>query len=124
MMSNSLTERDVITKSVLPALEKSGWNIQTQIFEELAFTDGKITIINSKPKRGERKRADIVLFYKPNIPLAVIEVKKNNLPIGSGIQQAIEYSEILDVPFAYSTNGLAFIEHSMLDTENSENEIS
>lgn len=123
-MRNSLTERDVITKSVLPALEKSGWNIQTQIFEEFTFTDGKITIVNSKPKRGERKRADIVLFYKPNIPLAIIEVKKNDLPIGLGIQQAIEYSEILDIPYAYSTNGFAFVEHSMLDTENSEIEIS
>ena len=68
-------------------------------------------------KRGEAKKADYILYYKPGIPLAVIEAKDNNHSVGDGMQQALEYAEILDVPFAYSSNGDAFLEHDRTVTQ-------
>lgn len=86
----SLSERDIITKYILPAIEQSGWNNQTQVLEE--FTAGRIFVKGKKTKRGERKRADIVIFYKPNIPVAVVEAKDNNHTVGAGMQQALEFN--------------------------------
>lgn len=83
----------------------------TQIREEFYFTKGRVIVRGKSVKRGEVKKADYILFYKPNIPLAVIEAKDNNHSVGAGMQQALEYAEILDVPFAYSSNGDAFLEH-------------
>ena len=70
-----LSERDICTQFILPALKKSGWDIQTQIREEVSFTDGRIYVKGNKTTRGKRKRADFILYYKPNIPIAVIEAK-------------------------------------------------
>ena len=70
-----LSERDIITKFIIPAIEKSKWNKQTQIREEFSFTNGRIFVKGKKTKRGERKRADIILYYKPNIPVAVLRIK-------------------------------------------------
>jgi len=106
-----LSERDICTKYIIPALQKAGWNIEKQIREEVYFTDGKIYIKGNKTKRGTRKRADYILYYKPNIPVAIIEAKRNEKSIGFGIQQALEYAEILDIPVAYSSNGDGFLEH-------------
>src|ERR1700712_1776528 len=83
----------------------------TQIREEAYFTKGRVIVRGKTVKRGEAKKADYILPYKPNIPLAVIEAKDNNHSVGAGMQQALEYAEILDVPFAYSSNGDAFLEH-------------
>jgi len=77
MDKKSLTERDICTKYITPAIEKSGWNKHTQVFEEVSFTDGKIYVRGKLTARGERKRADYILYYKPNIPIAVIEAKDN-----------------------------------------------
>lgn len=108
----SLTERDICTKFITPAVvERAGWDRDTQIREELSLTKGRIIVRGKLHTRGKQKRADYVLYHKTNIPLAVIEAKDNTHTIRSGIQQAIEYAELLDVPFAYSSNGDGFIEH-------------
>ncbi len=106
-----LSERDICTQFILPALKKSGWNIETQIREEVPFTDGRIYVKGNKTTRGKRKRADYILYYKPNIPIAIIEAKNNNLLVNAGIQQGIEYSNILDIPIVFSSNGDGFYEH-------------
>ena len=106
---SGLSERDIITKCILPAIEKSGWNKQTQIREEVTFTAGRIFVKGRQTKRGERKRADIILYYKPNIPVAVIEAKDNTHSVGSGLQQALGYAETLDIPVVISSNGDGFI---------------
>ncbi|PHS37684.1 MAG: restriction endonuclease [Sulfurovum sp.] len=106
-----LSERDICTQFILPALKKSGWNIETQIREEVSFTDGRIYVRGDKTARGKRKRADFILYFKPNIPIAIIEAKSNKLSVNAGIQQGIEYSNILDIPVVFSSNGDAFYEH-------------
>ncbi len=108
----ALSERDICTKYITPALvEKAKWNLMTQIREEVTFTRGRVLVRGKLTSRGAIKRADYILYYKPNIPIAVIEAKDNNHTVGAGMQQALDYAEILDVPFAYSSNGDAFIEH-------------
>jgi len=106
-----LSERDICTKYILPALVKAGWDIEKQIREEGFFTNGRIFVKGDKAVRGERKRADFILYAKPNIPVAVIEAKDNNHSISAGIQQALDYAQILDVPVAFSSNGDGFIQH-------------
>ena len=83
----------------------------TQIREEVYFTKGRVIVRGKTVRRGDAKKADYILSYKPNLPLAVVEAKDNNHSVGDGMQQALEYAEILDVPFAYSSNGDAFLEH-------------
>jgi len=111
MNKKVLSERDICTKYITPALAQAGWDIKSQIREEKTFTSGKIHVKGTIAARGKPKRADYILYYKPHIPIAVIEAKDNNHTIGSGMQQAIEYAEILDLPFVYSSNGDGFIEH-------------
>jgi len=105
----ALSERDIISKYILPAIEQSGWNIQTQMKEEVSFTDGRIFVKGRKTKRGIRKRADIILYFKANIPVAVIEAKDNNHAAGAGMQQALGYAEMLDIPVAIASNGDGFV---------------
>jgi len=114
MNKKALTEADIRTKFITPALvgaNSDKWNVMTQIREEAYFTKGRVIVRGKITTRGEAKKADYILSYKPNIPLAVIEAKDNNHTVGAGMQQALEYAEILDVPFAYSSNGDAFLEH-------------
>lgn len=106
-----LSERDICTQFILPALIKAGWNVEKQIREEVSFTNGRIFVKGEKSVRGERKRTDFILYYKPNIPIAVIEAKDNSHSIGAGMQQALRYAEILDVPVAFSSNGDGFVQH-------------
>ncbi len=106
-----LSERDICTKYIQPALEKAGWNTLTQIREEVTFTDGRIYVKGNLTSRGKRKRADYILYYKPNIPIAIIEAKDNKHSVKAGIQQALNYAEILDIPSVYSSNGDGFYEH-------------
>lgn len=106
-----LSERDICTKFITPALEKAGWNIRTQIREEVSFTDGRIIVQGKMHTRGKRKRADYILYYKANQPIAIIEAKDNKQPVAGGIQQALEYADILQIPFVFSSNGDAFIFH-------------
>lgn len=111
MDKKSLSERDICTKYITPALEKANWNRQTQFLEEVYFTDGKIYVRGKLTKRGKAKRADYILYYKPNIPIGIIEAKDNNHSVRAGIQQGLEYAEILDLPFVFSSNGDGFLFH-------------
>lgn len=111
MDKKTLSERDICTKYITPALEKAGWDTQLQILEEVSFTDGKIYVRGKITARGNRKRADYILYYKPNIPIAIIEAKDNNHSIRSGIQQALDYARILDIPCVFSSNGDGFLFH-------------
>ena len=111
MNKKDLSERDICTKFITPAIIKSGWDKDSQIREEVSFTAGKVIVRGKLVSRGKGKRADYILYYKNNIPLAVIEAKDNKHSIGAGIQQAIEYAETLDIPFVFSSNGDAFLFH-------------
>ncbi|MDO8968795.1 EcoAI/FtnUII family type I restriction enzme subunit R [Algoriphagus sp.] len=124
MHKKSLTERDICTKFITPALKKAGWDIQKQIREEVFFTDGRIIVQGSLHTRGTRKRADYILYYKKNIPIAIIEAKDNNKGIGAGMQQALEYSEILQLPFVFTSNGDSFVFHDKTNGETRERELS
>ena len=120
-----LSERDICTKYIQPALVKAGWNPLTQIREEVSFTDGRIYVKGNLTSRGKRKRADYILYYKPNIPIAIIEAKDNKHSVKAGIQQGLDYAEILDIPSVYSSNGDGFYEHDRTCTDGSiEKELS
>jgi type I restriction enzyme R subunit len=120
----TLSERDICTKFITPALEKSGWDKQLQILEEVSFTDGKIYVRGKITARGKSKRADYILYYKPNIPIAIIEAKDNNHSVRAGIQQGLDYARILDIPCVFSSNGDGFLFHDRTATDNNiENEI-
>ncbi len=108
---NRLSERDICTKYITPALTKAGWDLLNQIREEVSFTKGRVIVRGKIHNRGKQKRADYILYYKPNIPLAVIEAKDKSHSISSGIQQALDYAESLDIPFVFSSNGDGFIFH-------------
>ena len=111
MDKRSLSERDICTKFVTPALRKAGWDEMLQIREEVSFTKGRIIVRGKLVTRGQGKRADYVLYYKPNIPIALIEAKDNTHSVGDGIQQALDYAETLDIPFVFSSNGDGFVFH-------------
>lgn len=111
MSKKSLTEADIRTKFITPSIISAGWNIDTQVREEVHFTDGRIYVRGRIHTRGERKRADYILYYKPNIPVAIIEAKDNNHSVSSGIQQALGYAVTLDIPFVFSSNGDGFYFH-------------
>ncbi|AFL83662.1 helicase, type I site-specific restriction-modification system restriction subunit [Belliella baltica DSM 15883] len=111
MNKKDLSERDICTKFITPAIEKAGWDRLTQLLEEVTFTDGKIYVRGKLTARGARKRADYILYYKPNIPIAIIEAKDNKHTVRAGIQQALEYAKILDIPFVFSSNGDGFVFH-------------
>ncbi|GJL35389.1 DEAD/DEAH box helicase [Enterobacter hormaechei] len=106
---STLTEADIITKCVMPAILDAGWNDTTQIRQEVKLRDGKVIVRGKVAARRTVKSADIVLYHKPGIPLAVIEAKANKHEIGKGMQQGIEYARLLDVPFVFATNGDGFI---------------
>ena len=106
-----LSERDICTKYITPALEKAGWDIKTQVREEFSFTNGRVIVRGRMHTRGKQRRADYLLSYQKNQPIAVIEAKNNNHKIGDGMQQALAYSESLDVPFVFSSNGDGFLFH-------------
>ncbi|MGJ1319224.1 EcoAI/FtnUII family type I restriction enzme subunit R [Sphingobacterium spiritivorum] len=114
MNKKNLTERDICTKYITPALEKAGWDTHVQLREEFPLTNGRIIVRGQLHTRAKNKRADYALFYKPGIPIAIIEAKDNNHSIGDGMQQALKYGELLDVPFVFSSNGDGFLFHNNL----------
>ena len=111
MDKRSLTERDICTKFITPALRGAGWDEMSQLREEVSFTAGRIVVRGKLVTRRKRKRADYILSVKPNIPVAVIEAKDNNHGVGDGMQQALDYAETLHIPFAFSSNGDGFVFH-------------
>lgn len=109
----ALSERDICTKFITPALRSAGWDEMTQLREEVSFTKGRVLVRGRITRRGESKRADYLLSYKPGVRLLVIEAKDNKHSVGSGMQQALDYADPLDVPFAVSSNGDAFLLHDL-----------
>ena len=111
----ALSESDICDRFITPAIGRAGW-AASRWRREYGFTDGKIIVRGKLVARGRRKRADYLLFYKPNLPLALIEAKDNNQSVGSGLQQALAYAETLDVPFVFSSNGDGFVFHDRTGT--------
>jgi type I site-specific restriction endonuclease len=107
----ALSERDICTKFITPALRKAGWDEMMQIREEAGFTKGRIIVRGKLVSRGQAKRADYILYFKPNIPLALIEAKDNSHSVGDGMQQGLDYATMLDIPFVFSSNGDGFVFH-------------
>ena len=113
MDKKQLSERDICTKFITPAVETAGWDRMDQIREEVSFTAGPIQVRGNMAVRDKKKikRADYVLYYKPNRPIAIIEAKDNNHSIGDGMQQGLDYAETLDIPFVFSSNDDGFLFH-------------
>jgi type I restriction enzyme, R subunit len=112
-----LTERDICTKFITPAIQAAGWE-QNQFREEVQLTDGRVAVrgnlaarIKNPDVKGGPKRADFVLYARPNLPIAVLEVKQAKYQVGQGMQQALAYAELLDAPFAISSSGRGFLIH-------------
>ncbi|BBO72694.1 DEAD/DEAH box helicase [Desulfosarcina widdelii] len=116
MNKKQMSEQDIRSKFITPSIVSCGWDIQSQIREEVSFTAGKVIVRGKLHTRGKSKRADYILYYKPNIPIAVVEAKDNKHPVGGGMQQALDYGAMLDVPFVYSSNGDAFLEHDRIQS--------
>lgn len=115
MSKKDLSETDICTQYITPAVVDAGWDLKSQVRQEVYFTNGQIIVKGNKVTRGQRKFADYILYYKANKPLAIIEAKDNNHSVGAGMQQGLDYGEILDIPFVFSSNGDAFIEHDRTD---------
>lgn len=113
-----LTETDIITKFIMPAIKDAGWDDMTQIRQEVKLRDGKVIVRGQLGVRKTVKSADIVLYHKPSMPLAVIEAKANKHEVGKGMQQGLDYARLLEVPFIFASNGDGFIFHdkTKLDT--------
>ncbi|WP_263064398.1 EcoAI/FtnUII family type I restriction enzme subunit R [Dickeya dadantii] len=117
MDKNQLSERDICTKFITPAIQQSGWQ-QHQFREEVNLTDGRVMVrgkmasrVKNPEAKGGPKRADYVLYARPNVPIAVVEAKQAKFSIGHGMQQALAYAEMLDAPFAIGSNGDGFLLH-------------
>ena len=115
MNKRTLSERDICTKFITPALEQAGW--KDKFLEEVSFTDGRIRVVGKMTTRGKSKRADYILYYKPNIPIAIVEAKDNKHTVSAGLQQALEYARILDIPSVFSSNGDGFVFHDRTATD-------
>jgi type I restriction enzyme R subunit len=106
-----LSEADICAKFITPAIIAAGWSEDSQMRREVHFTKGQIHVRGKMVTRGKSKFADYILYYKPNIPIAIVEAKDNNHAVGDGMQQALEYSEVLKIPFVFSSNGDGFAFH-------------
>lgn len=111
MDKTKLSESDIGDKFIRPALVQVGWDSMEQIFAQYPLRAGRVVVRGNKAYRDESTvlRADYALFYKPNIPLAIVEAKKSRLSMSAGMQQAIAYAQLLDVPFSFSSNGDGFV---------------
>ncbi|MCB0207314.1 MAG: type I restriction enzyme HsdR N-terminal domain-containing protein, partial [Anaerolineae bacterium] len=111
MDKRQLTEQEIRSRFITPALQSAGWK-PVQIREEVTFTAGRIIVRGNLSMRSQqRKRVDYLLYHKPNIPLAIVEAKDNNHALSAGMDQALQYADELDVPFVYTSNGDGFMEH-------------
>jgi type I restriction enzyme R subunit len=125
MTKKTLSESDICAKYITPAVIAAGWDELLQIRREVFFTKGRVIVRGKLHTRGEQKRADYILYYKVNIPLAVIEAKDNKHSVGSGMQQALNYAETLGIPFVFSSNGDGFLWHDRTGlAEKTEQELS
>lgn len=117
MGKRDLSEEDIKARYITPAITDAGWDIKKQVRLEYAFTAGRIILRGNITARGKKKRADYVLFYKNNFPIAVIEAKDNNHAVGAGLQQAITYAKALDINYVYASNGDGFVEQNLITGE-------
>jgi len=127
MNKKDLSEADIKAKFITPAILKAGWDEMTQLGREkciesefgkvIPFTNGRIHVKGKKTKRGKKKFADYILFYKPNVAIAVIEAKDNKKTLRSGMQQALGYANTLDIPLVFSSNGDGFLFHDKTTTD-------
>jgi len=120
----TLTEADIISKYLLPAIKAAGWDDLTQIRQEVPLRDGKVVVRGQMAARKKVKSADIVLYHKMGLPLAVIEAKANQHEIGKGMQQGLDYARLLDVPFVFASNGDGFVFHDKTNPAQLESEIA
>lgn len=118
-----LSETDIITKFILPAVKNAGWDDMTQIRQEVKLRDGKVIVRGNMAARRKVKSADIVLYHKPSMPLAVIEAKANKHEVGKGMQQGLDYAFLLEVPFVFASNGDGFVFHDKTNPSQLETEI-
>jgi hypothetical protein len=108
------TEADTCRRFIVPLLQRAGWDdAPSAINEQRTFTDGRVMFVGGVAKRGRRKRADYILHYRPDYPIAVIEAKVEYRSAQDGVQQARDYAEVLGLRFAYSSNGREIIEIDM-----------
>ena len=117
-----LKEQEVRTLFITPALNQKGWAVGVNMREEYYFTDGRVLVIGNQHSVAEGKKADYLLYHKGK-PIAVVEAKDNKHAVGGGIQQAMSYAEILDLKFAYSSNGNAFLEHDFITGKRNRNQV-
>ena len=116
MNKKALTETDIRTKFITPAIEAAGWDKVTQMREEYFFTAGRIIVRGKLVARGQGKKADYLLYAGGKTPIAVVEAKDNKQPVAGGIQQALGYAVALDIPFVFSSNGDGFAFHDRTGT--------
>lgn len=111
MNKKTLSESDICDKFIRPAMEQAGWDGMVQLYREFPLRAGRVVVRGRRAKRDASTvlRADYALFFKPNIPLAVVEAKDNHHAMGAGMAQAINYAQLLDVPFSFSSNGDGFV---------------
>ena len=114
-----LKEQEIRTLFITPALKEKGWEVLKNMREEYYFTDGRVLVAGSQHSVAEGKKADYLLYHNGK-PIAVVEAKDNNHAVGGGMQQAIDYALILDLKFAYSSNGDAFLEHDFITGKETE----
>ena len=117
MNKKDLSESDIKAKFITPAILRAGWDEHTQLGREIFFTNGRIYVQGKLTARGKRKYADYILYYKPNVPIAIIEAKANNKTLRSGMQQALDYANTLDIPCVFSSNGDGFYFHDKTATD-------
>lgn len=117
MGKSHLSEEDIKARYITPAITDAGWDMKKQVRLEYAFTAGRIILRGNITARGKKKRADYVLSYKNNLPLAIIEAKDNNHSVGAGLQQGIEYAKAMDIYYVYASNGDGFVEQNLLTGE-------
>lgn len=111
MNKKTLSESDICDKFIRPAMESAGWDGMSQIYREYPLRAGRVVVRGRKARRDASTvlRADYALFFKTNIPLAVVEAKDNNHAVGAGMAQAINYAQLLDVPFSFASHGDGFV---------------
>ncbi|MCB9211598.1 MAG: DEAD/DEAH box helicase family protein [Ignavibacteriales bacterium] len=118
----ALSETDICDIYITPAIRRSGWDQIRQIRREVTLTPGPIIVRGNMSARNKKKKkfADYVLYWEPEVPVAVVEAKDNNHTVSHGMQQALGYARILNVPSAYSSNGDAFASHNKLPVASEE----
>jgi len=109
-----MSEEDIKLNFITPALLSRGWKDRITMETKVQFTDGKVNIKGNLVSHDPAKKADYILYINANNPIAIVEAKDNNHGVSYGLQQAKTYAEMMDIPFAYSSNGDAFYEHDYL----------